>query len=178
MAHGPGDRPVVRPTTSHTLRRILRLRCPRCGRGELFRSFFLRAERCGNCAWVFEREQGYWVGGAEVHMFASYGLSVVLFIPLLFVFGPTPLVQVSVIVGHVACSLLLFRYSRAIFVGVDYHLDPGAPESDDQGGGGGVPVKPTPRAPRSTTARPRRVPAHSAPSGRRQFASREPRAEG
>ncbi|MHC4954152.1 MAG: DUF983 domain-containing protein [Planctomycetota bacterium] len=159
MADRPSGRGVARPTTSRTLRRVLRLRCPRCGCGALFRSFFVRAEKCRQCEWVYEREQGFWVGGAEVHMFASYGVSVVLFMPLLFVFGPTPAVQAGVVAGHVVCSLLLFRFSRAAFIGLDYFLDPGAPESDDDGGGAGVPVKPVPRSPRSTTASPRRLPA-------------------
>ena len=29
--------------------RVLKLRCPRCGRGSLFRSFFVRQDRCSHC---------------------------------------------------------------------------------------------------------------------------------
>ena len=141
--------------------RVLKLRCPRCGGGKLFRSFFLRAERCENCEWRYEREEGYWVGGSEVHMFASYGLSVVIFMPLLIVLGPTPAVQAGAILGHVVCSLLLFRYSRSFFIGIDYFLDPGPPESNDDDGEGneGVPSEPAPRAPRRGTKVARRLPA-------------------
>jgi len=155
--------------------RILRLRCPRCGRGRLFRSFFIRAERCENCEWRYEREEGFWVGGSEVHMLASYGISVVIFMPMVIVFGPTPTMQGIAILGHIVCSLLLFRYSRSIFIGLDYMLDPGAPETDDDDGGNeGVPVKPSPRSPSRGAPIPRRRPAHvdSGASGAR--AARKP----
>ena len=148
--------------------RVLKLRCPRCGQGKLFRSFFLRAEQCEHCEWRYEREEGYWVGGSEVHMFASYGLSVVIFMPLLIVLGPTPTVQACAILGHIACSLLMFRYSRSIFIGIDYFLDPGPPASEDDDGEGneGVPDEPTPRAPRRGAKLPRRMPAPVASAAR------------
>lgn len=133
----------------------------------MFRRYFLRAERCEACRRPFEREEGYWVGGSEVHMFASYGLSVLLCIPFLVLLEPTPLLYACVIGGHVAVSLVLFRYSRALFLAVDYCLDPGAPAcgGDDPGpAGDAVPPRPVPG-----TAR-RRV------SGRRVRASRRERA--
>ena len=66
-------------------------------------------------------------------MFASYGISVVLFIPPMILFGSTPAVQVGVILGHIVCSLLLLRYSRSVFIGIDYLLDPGEPQHPDGG---------------------------------------------
>jgi len=140
--------------------RICKLRCPRCGSGRLFRSFFVREERCNHCEWQYERGEGFWVGGSEVHMFASYGVSVVLFIPMLVILGSTPAAQAAAILGHVVFSLALFRLSRAVFIGFDYYLDPDpvAPDDDD-GGNEGVPAKPIPRAPNQSAAVPRRRPA-------------------
>ena len=60
-----------RPSAQRMCARIARLRCPRCGKGSLFRSFFERSEDCSECGWVYERGEGFWVGGSEVHMFAS-----------------------------------------------------------------------------------------------------------
>lgn len=137
----------MRPTLRCTLLRILRARCPRCGAGPIFKRSVVRAERCSHCAWEYERGQGFWIGGSEVHMFASYGISVVIFIPLLILMGPTPAVQAAVIAGHVACSLLLLRYSRAAFIGLDYYLDPGVPDGGDDRDTDGVPVEPKPRRP-------------------------------
>ena len=114
----------------------------------MFQHGLVRAERCTHCDWEYERGHGFWIGGSEVHMFASYGISVVIFIPLLILLGPTPAVQAAVILGHVACSLLLLRYSRAAFIGIDYYLDPGHPDrGDGDNEDDGVPVQPRPSRP-------------------------------
>lgn len=155
----------MQPTASVTLARILRVRCPRCGKGPIFRTFFRREECCSNCAWKFERESGFWVGGSEVHMIASYGISVVLFIPLVVVLGPTLPVQLGVIFGHIVCSLSLFRYSRATFIGLDFYFDPEA-RSDEDGGGDGEPV-PVPRSPRRPVGRARPQPLAQGSRSRR-----------
>jgi len=148
----------MRPSLRKTLARILRARCPRCGEGPVFERGFLRAQKCSCCEWEFERGQGFWIGGSEVHMFASYGISVVLFIPLLIILGSTPLVQTIVIAGHVLCSVALLRFSRAAFIGIDYYIDPGATDGDDDDRDeDGVPVSPKPRRP--LRRQKRRVPA-------------------
>ncbi|HEX5136083.1 MAG TPA: hypothetical protein VFY93_03865 [Planctomycetota bacterium] len=146
------------PSVPRLLYRVLRISCPACGRGRIFRRFFLRAERCAGCGRPFEREEGYWVGGSEVHMFASFGLSVILCVPFLVLFPPTPLLYAGVLLGHVAVSVAIFRYSRALFLAVDFYLDPGAPAvNGDDPGGLGLPERPRP------------APGHArrAPGGRR-----------
>jgi uncharacterized protein (DUF983 family) len=159
---------VLQATTSvrQLLGRVLRLSCPACGRGRIFRRFFLRAENCAGCQRRFEREEGYWVGGSEVHMFASFGLSVLVCVPVLVLLEPTPLLQAGVILGHVVLSLLAFRYSRAIFLALDWYLDPAAPAGggDDPGGAAaGVRPRPSPglalrRAPKGRGSRRGREP--------------------
>ena len=133
------------PTLATALRRAARLACPACGRGAVFARPFVRAETCGRCGWRFERGEGHWVGGAEVHMFASYLLSVVFCVPMLFLFGRTPLVMGLVMAGHVVVSLLVFHLSRSLFLGIDYWIDPAtAPggDDDDREGGGVRPRTP------------------------------------
>jgi uncharacterized protein (DUF983 family) len=127
------------------LGRIARLSCPACGRGRIFRRVFLRAERCTGCRRAFEREEGHWVGGAEVHMFVSFGLSVILCVPALVLLDPTPALHAAVLSGHVLLSLMVFRYSRALFLAVDYRLDPGTGAGgDDDPGGPAGPGRPLP----------------------------------
>lgn len=137
----------MRPTFRRALARMLRVRCPRCGKGPIFQHGFVRAERCTHCDWQYERGHGFWIGGSELHMFASYGISVVLFIPLLIILGSTPAIQASVFCGHIVCSLALLRYSRSIFIGVDFYLDPEVGGGDDDGEDEGVPQKPHPLKP-------------------------------
>ena len=100
--------------------------------------FFVRKDICGHCGWKFERGEGHWIGGSEVHMLASYGISTVIAVPVIIFVKPTPLLLSAVIAGHVLLSLLLFRFSRALFLGLDYMCDPGAPESPDDGFDDGI----------------------------------------
>jgi uncharacterized protein (DUF983 family) len=133
------------PSPLRLLGRVLRLACPACGRGRIFRRFFLRAERCAGCSRAFEREEGYWVGGSEVHMFVSFGLSVALSVPFLVLLEPSPALYAGVLGGHVLVSVAIFRYSRAIFLAVDFYLDPGPPPAGgDDKGGLGWPERPFP----------------------------------
>ncbi len=117
----------------------------------------MRANACGHCGWRFEREAGFWVGGAEVHMFLSYGLSVVVFVPVLVLFGDPLWVKLGAIVGHAALSLLFFRWSRAAFIGLDYWVDPVAGgAADDDREDGGEPATPRRRPPAPRVSRRRR----------------------
>ena len=66
-------------------------------------------------------------------MFGSYGLSVLLFIPLLILGGASAAMQAAVVAGHLALSLAIYRYSRALFLAVDYKLDPSRPDDGEPG---------------------------------------------
>ena len=41
----------------------LRLKCPRCGEGQMFSGMFKMRSECGNCHFKFEREAGYFCWG-------------------------------------------------------------------------------------------------------------------
>ena len=56
------------------LSRALRLRCPICGRGKLFRWWLLMHERCPNCGVKFEREPGFFLGS----IYINYGLTALI----------------------------------------------------------------------------------------------------
>ncbi len=157
---------MERPTVWRMLARVLTLSCPRCGRGRLFASYFIRAKRCTECAWTYERGAGYWVGGSEVHMFLTYGLSAFLCAPLVIWLGSSATVMVALIFGHVALSLVLFRFSRSAFLGLDYLLDPSEPERGDEDDRGDPEPPPRPRTPPGLARRrPPRI-AKSAPRPR------------
>jgi uncharacterized protein (DUF983 family) len=122
------------PSVRTLLGRVLRAACPACGKGAIYRRNFRRSELCSHCGWRFERGQGHWIGGSEVHMFGSYGLSVVLFVPFLVLFGASPLAQALAVLGHVVLSLAIYRYSRAVFLAFDYKIDPSRDDGGDSGG--------------------------------------------
>src|SRR5262245_39347605 len=68
------------PPLSHLARffllvgRALLVRCPFCGRGRLFRSWFRMHERCSECGKSFEREPGFFLGS----IYFNYGLTALI----------------------------------------------------------------------------------------------------
>src|SRR5215470_13257548 len=106
---------------------IARLRCPRCREGQVFRSLMRMNPTCPACGHRFEREPGYFLGA----MYVSYGIAVVLYLALvvlLRVFVPSLTEGIAL---PAALPLFLpfvpaiFRYSRVIWMHLDWALDPG-----------------------------------------------------
>jgi uncharacterized protein (DUF983 family) len=110
---------------------LLRLRCPICGKGKLFRGYFDSPERCPSCGYYFMRESGYFLP----HVVIGYGLTILAALgawPVLhYVFGIrstaitlTTMVAVAVIVG-----VWSVRYSKVLWLALDLTLHP--PNSED-----------------------------------------------
>jgi uncharacterized protein (DUF983 family) len=119
------------PSTTTRLSRALRLRCPRCGEGYLFQSWFRMRKQCDWCGLVYEREPGFFLGSAYVNYTVTGGtvvlVSVMYFaflmdkVPKWVVFGPL----------GVFCLLLpmwFFRYARSLWLAIDQYWDPQPPE--------------------------------------------------
>ena len=102
--------------------RGLKLRCPVCGEGKLFRSYFAMNERCALCGVSFHREHGQWVGSLDINTF------VVAFVLMLGVaFGPLWPVRTSLIVwgsAAVVVPLVTFRFSKGLWTAI-VHLTGG-----------------------------------------------------
>jgi len=141
------DRPILRST----LLRAARLRCAACGIGRVYRRGLVRSELCSHCGWRFERGEGHWVGGSELHMFAIFGLSATLLLPPLFLVGFTTAAMAAVVAGSAALSVAGLRWSRSFFLAVDYFLDP-RPDADDREPPGPLPA-PSPDLPGLATRR-------------------------
>ena len=113
--------------------RALRLRCPRCGQGHLFRNWFIMHPTCTQCGLRFERAPGYFLGSAYV----NYGL-VALTMTILYMslhYGAEisnewlagPLFAYSLIF-----PLVVFRYARSWWLAMDCYFDPTSfAESED-----------------------------------------------
>jgi uncharacterized protein (DUF983 family) len=112
------------------LGRALRLRCPLCGRGQLFRRWLLMHESCPHCGVKFEREPGFFLGS----IYINYGLTslivTVAYVVLLFGFGfpETPLL-VAALAFVVLFPLLVFPWARSLWLGFDQWRDPRAGET-------------------------------------------------
>src|SRR5690348_13144551 len=53
------------------LLRSLRLRCPACGDGRIYRRLVRMRPGCSHCGLVYEREQGYFVGAIYINVIAT-----------------------------------------------------------------------------------------------------------
>ena len=119
--------------------RALLLRCPRCGKGKLFRRWFKMYERCPVCQLVFEPEEGYYTGAMAINLIISELLVTafivpfsvwaatnpgVPFIPLLIALSPLPVVL----------PILFFRHSKGLWIGMNYLLNPSQFEQEQHPG--------------------------------------------
>ena len=97
---------------------LLRLRCPRCLTGRMFRGTFAMNDPCPDCGLLFQREEGYFLGA----MYFSYVLGTALLLPGFFLAQHLLADWDGTLVAVLAWLLYLplvppvFRYSRALWV--------------------------------------------------------------
>ena len=116
-----------------TYSRSLRLRCPRCGKGKLFRKLFYMLHECPDCELIYEREQGFYLGA----IYVSYGITAVITTIgylVMFLGRITSDFNAKVICTTFAIvfPLLIFRHARSIWLGFDFIIDPRPLENKDE----------------------------------------------
>jgi uncharacterized protein (DUF983 family) len=103
---------------------VLRLRCPRCGEGQVFKARFQLNDNCPKCDLHFNREPGYFVGA----LYASYALSLLLAAPvavaLWWVGVPAGWNALAVAVWILLWSPWIVRISRVAWLHMDQRFDP------------------------------------------------------
>jgi uncharacterized protein (DUF983 family) len=109
----------------------MRLRCPRCRTGRMFRGSFAMNDPCPVCGLVFQREEGYFLAA----MYVSYALSVVL-IGSAYLAVTTWLPGIGVVLTmlltlalYLPFSPAVFRYSRGIWIYLDRMFFPTASDA-------------------------------------------------
>jgi uncharacterized protein (DUF983 family) len=106
------------------LRAILRQRCPVCLEGKMFSGRFTMNPTCPVCGHRFEREQGFFQGAMYVSWVLGVTYLAVLAILAQLVLVPRigiGLAVAAVVIIHVLCIPIVFRYSRVIWA----HLNAG-----------------------------------------------------
>jgi uncharacterized protein (DUF983 family) len=124
---------------ARALTRGLRKRCPRCGRGRLFRTWFSMVEQCPGCGLRFEREEGYWVGGMIVNFAVTELAFAIVFATGLAIYWPDVpwgwLTVVAVAVNAVV-PLAFYPFSKTIWLALDGLLRRMDRQDDDVSGEG------------------------------------------
>lgn len=123
----------------HSKRQILmkglRLKCPRCGEGQMFLGMFKMRLECGNCHFRFEREAGYFVGA----MYISYGATI--FIAFVGYFALDYFTSISFLPNFILWGvfsalfpIFFFRYSRSLWLSLDCIFNPSEPSNPQREG--------------------------------------------
>ena len=96
---------------------VLRLRCPVCWQGPMFRTPLHMHPTCPHCAYQFDKKHGYFLGA----MYASYGISVAASgaVAIGLLVAGTPVwatIAAVVVTACVVGPLVAFPYSRCLWV--------------------------------------------------------------
>ena len=120
-------------TNTRLLWRGLRRRCPLCGGGGLFKSFFQVLDRCPRCNFPIQREEGHWLGAVGINTIVTLGL---LFITMLVGFLLTieerraaPIFISCFLVAGLT-PVLFFGTSQTVWSAIDLAMRPLEPADD------------------------------------------------
>ena len=102
--------------------RALGKRCPRCGRGRIFASYFRMNPRCSECGAVFWVDKGEWLGAFVIDWAFATGTAIVVWIALELTFARLPqTVEIATISACVVVSLFTtFPWSRSFWTAFLY----------------------------------------------------------
>ncbi|MEX2093769.1 MAG: DUF983 domain-containing protein [Pirellulales bacterium] len=105
--------------------RALRLRCPACGHGKIFRGWFTMHDACTHCGRPFQRGPGFFLGS----IYFNYGVTALVVTVLYFAcFFTEVLTDRQLLVVTLSFALLFplwfFRYARALWIAFDELWDP------------------------------------------------------
>lgn len=105
--------------------RGLKLRCPACGLGSLYQSFFKMRDECFYCGLVFTREQGYFVGAIYLNLVATEVLVFIAYlICLLALRTPDNVTYTVAFALALVLPVILNRHARSLWLSLDYLVDP------------------------------------------------------
>jgi uncharacterized protein (DUF983 family) len=115
----------MKPSLPTVLLRGVRLRCPRCGEGKLFRGWFSMYPNCSGCGLKFQREPGYFLGS----IYFNYGLTAFLVTVTYFALFTTTDISPQMLLWSLTAFCVLFplwffRYARSLWLGFDHYFDP------------------------------------------------------
>lgn len=102
-------------------------RCPHCGGRGIFAGIAELKDACPNCGFSFVREEGYWVGAMTVLMalvLVGFGLWFVGGLLLTWPDVPWNWLLWGGLAINGLISLLLYGWSKAIWVGLHMVFDP------------------------------------------------------
>lgn len=107
-------------TRKQIVARGLLQRCPNCGGPCIFRGLFKTNERCENCNFLIEREDGFFVGAMAIN-YAVAGFPLIVLFVLVFLekLTATQAIIISIVWGLLV-PILFYRTSKALWLTLVY----------------------------------------------------------
>jgi uncharacterized protein (DUF983 family) len=106
---------------------LLKQRCPRCLEGSIFVGWVTTREACPVCGLRYGREEGYFSGGMDLSFFLAAPVLAFIFLVLHQLFSTTLNLVATLFLSYAAFlpfAVPLFRYSRALWLYIDWQIDP------------------------------------------------------
>ena len=123
---------MQKPSMAGAIGRGLGRRCPVCGHRGIFRSWGELTDACPNCAYVFVREEGYWVGALIINIFVAMAAFFVLFVGTILLTLPeipwVPLLVVALVTMGLL-PLVFYPSSKTLWMALDLYFSPSPPPS-------------------------------------------------
>ena len=110
---------------------VIRLRCPICVKGRVFRGLFETRGHCDNCGYYFSRDSGYFSGA----VFFGYGATIAVslaswpFLRYVLAIESDRAILATMIVLGIGFPVWFLRYARMLWMAMDLYLNP--PVSED-----------------------------------------------
>jgi uncharacterized protein (DUF983 family) len=128
------ENPDPKPLTVRRLvRRGLLRRCPVCGGGDVFQTWFEVRDRCPRCHFPIRREEGHWIGAVGINMIVTLGaLMLTLLVGFLLTWDnrrAAPIFISSFAVALVV-PLTFFGSSQTLWSAIDLAMRPLEPNDD------------------------------------------------
>ena len=104
--------------------------CPLCGSGKLFAGWFRMKERCPGCGYLFEREEGFFLGAYVINLVIAQGAVIVLaVVPAIVLLARNPDTSivpmvVAGVAGAILAPLVFYPFSKTIWTAFDLILRP------------------------------------------------------
>ena len=118
-----------KPSPGTLLKRGVLKKCPRCGGGHIYDSWFHMKERCPTCGYLFEREPGFFVGAYLINFAIAEGFLFLVVMGYVFWKAQHPdagvvlPVALGVLIGIVG-PIVFYPFSRTIWSAFDLLMTP------------------------------------------------------
>jgi uncharacterized protein (DUF983 family) len=134
VMHGeplPQKKPVGVRRAARLIARGIRLRCPACGEGRIFRGWLQMRDCCPACGRPLQRGPGFFLGS----IYFNYGVTAVLLLAVYFsLFFGEVLSDAQLLVLLCAIAIVFpiwfFRHARGLWIAFDELWDPWAQNND------------------------------------------------